>query len=169
MVQKNKIVVLFEKVQRISYRICKFEEEEIDENLNYGDCRHKSYLLKRLLEDEGFEVRKVKVIFNWADLPLPKEILEILKAGTIWEHTSLKVKIKGRWIKVDCTWNPELKGKNFPVTENWDGESDTKQVTEGELEFYDEDVYIKDKQKIKIVKEEAYKFADVLNKFLKSS
>jgi len=166
MVQKSKIISLYEKVQKIHYQVCKFEADKIDKNLEYGDCRHKSYLLKKLLEDVGFEVKEVIVIFNWEDIPLPKKILGILKAGTIWEHISLKVKIRGKWIKVDCTWNPELKEKGFPITENWNGESDTKQVTEGKLEFYDKDKYIKDKQKIKVVKEEAYKFADALNKSL---
>ncbi|RMD66252.1 hypothetical protein D6817_04460, partial [Candidatus Pacearchaeota archaeon] len=66
----------------------------------------------------------------------------------------------------DCTWNPKLKEKGFPITENWDGKSDTKQITEGKLEFFDKEDYVKDKNKIKISKEEAYKFAEELNKFL---
>lgn len=158
------IIELFEKVQRIPYRVCRYSEDEIDENLQRGDCRHKHFLLKRLLEQEGFEAREVKVIFNWKDLPIPETILRILKSGTIWDHNSLKVKIGKRWVKVDCTWNPELKKKGFPVTENWDGISDTKQITEGKLEFFDKKDYIKDK--IKVSKEEAYKFAERLNQFL---
>lgn len=162
---KNKVIQIFEKVQKIPYQVCKYDENEIDENLEKGDCRHKHFLLKKLLEQEGFNVKEVKVIFNWEDLPIPKEILEILKAGTIWDHNSLRVKVNKKWIKVDCTWNLELKEKGFPVTENWDGKSDTKQVTEGKLDFYDIDKYSKDKR-IHIVKEEAYAFADALNKWL---
>jgi len=166
-IQKNlKLIEIFERVQKIPYQVCKYDEEDIDENLEKGDCRHKHFLLKKLLEQEGFEVKKVKVIFNWADLPIPKSILEILKTGTIWDHNSLKVKINDKWVKVDCTWNPELKEKGVPNTENWDGKSDTKQITEGKLEFFDKEDYDKYKNKIKISKEEAYKFAEELNKFL---
>lgn len=163
---KKKIVEIFERVQKIPYQVCKYDEDTIDKNLKKGDCRHKHFLLKKLLEDEGFEVKETRIVFDWADLPLPKNILKILKAGTVWDHNSLKVKINGKWVKVDCTWNPKLKNKRFPITENWDGESETKQLTEGKLEFFDKMNYIKDKNKIKIAKEEAYKFADALNKFL---
>ena len=165
---ESKLIEIFEKVQKIPYQVCKYDENEIDENLEKGDCRHKHFLLKKLLEQEGFNVKEVKVIFNWEDLPIPKEILEILKTGTIWDHSSLKVQINNKWIKVDCTWNPKLKEKGFPITENWDGKSDTKQVTEGKLEFFDKEDYVKDTNKIKISKEEAYKFAEELNKFLSS-
>jgi|GEM_PF-810754 len=166
-IQKNlKLIEIFEKVQKIPYQVCKYDENEIDENLEKGDCRHKHFLLKKLLEQEGFNVKEVKVIFNWEDLPIPKDILEILKAGTIWDHSSLKVQINNKWIKVDCTWNSKLKEKGFPITKNWDGKSDTKQVTEGKLEFFDKENYVKDTNKIKISKEEAYKFAEELNKFL---
>jgi hypothetical protein len=160
------LISVYEKVQKIPYRVCKFDEGEINGGLKFGDCRHKHFLLKRLLEKEGFNVKRVKVIFNWADLPLPHSTLSILRAGTIWDHDSLNVEIGGEWIKVDCTWNPGLKIKGFPVTENWDGKSDTKQVTEGKLEFFDNRDYIKDKNKIKVVKEEAYAFAEELNAYL---
>jgi len=165
---ESKLIEIFEKVQKIPYQVCKYDEKEIYENLDKGDCRHKHFLLKKLLEQEGFKVKEVKVIFNWEDLPIPKKILEILKAGKIWDHSSLKVQVDNSWIKVDCTWNPKLKEKGFPVTENWDGKSDTKQVTEGKLEFFDKENYVKDTNKIKISKEEAYKFAEELNKFLSS-
>jgi hypothetical protein len=163
---KNEIIEIFEKVQKIPYQVCKYNKEEIDENLERGDCRHKHFLLKRLLEKEGFEIKEVKVIFNWADLPIPRNILEILKKGTIWDHNSLKVKINDKWVRVDCTWNPKLGEKGFPITENWNGKSDTKQVTEGKLEFFNKEDYVKDTKLIKISKEEAYKFAEELNKFL---
>jgi hypothetical protein len=163
---KNELIDIFEKVQEIPYNVCKYNEGEIDENLEKGDCRHKHFLLKKLLEQKGFEVGVVKVVFDWKDLPIPKNILDILKSGTIWDHDSLKIKVNGDWISVDCTWNPKLKEKGFPVTENWDGNSDTMQVTTGKLEFFDKGEYIKESAKIKISKEEAYKFADALNQFL---
>lgn len=159
------LIKIFEKVQKIPYRVCKFDKSEINEYLTRGDCRHKHYLLKQLLEKEGYKVKEVKVIFDWKNLPVPLEILSILKnSGTKWDHDSLKVLIDGNWIKVDCTWDPGLKQKGFPITENWDGKSDTKQITEGKLEFYDLDKY---KKTIKLDKSEALKFAEKLNGWLR--
>ncbi len=165
--KKKKIIELFEKVQKIPYKVCKFEKETINENLKEGDCRHKVELLKQLLEKEGFEVKKQEVIFNWKDLPFSEKIIGILKeSDTVWKHIALKVKIGEKWIKIDPTWNPELKKKGFPVTENWDGISDTELVTNGKVEFY-----IEGKCDIKpnIVKEEAHKFALAINQFMSSS
>ncbi len=164
---KTKILVsLFKKVQAIPYQVSKFVKEEINEDIKYGDCRHKSELLFQLLKKDNFEVRKLKVIFDWQDLPIPKEMLSLLKkSGTVWDHDILTVKIIKNWVKIDCTWNKELKSKGFPVTEYWDGRSDTLQVTKGKLEFYDAEKY---KKTINIDKEEAHKFADELNKWLKT-
>jgi hypothetical protein len=50
-------------------------------------------------------------------LPIPKALLSILKnSGTIWEHDSISVKVNNKWIRVDCTWNPNLEKKGFPIT-----------------------------------------------------
>ena len=163
---KNKLVQLFEQVQKIPYRVCKFDKNLINSKLPYGDCRHKSELLYNLLIKEKYEVKRLKVEFDWTDLPIPADILAILKeSGTIFSHDSLSVKINNKWVKVDCTWNPELEKKGFPITKNWNGKSDTKQVTEGKLKFFPNETYVK---RIKIVKGEALKFAEELNKYLSS-
>ena len=54
-------------------------------------------------------------------------------------------------------------GIEMPITENWDGESDTKLVTDGKVEILD-----KGECPIKpnINKEEAHKFALALNQFI---
>ena len=90
----QELIKTFEKVQKISYRVCKYDRNGVDKNLLFGDCRHKTGLLYKLIKKLGYDVKKVKVLFNWQDLPLPKEILLILKKSpTIWPHDSLKVKI----------------------------------------------------------------------------
>jgi len=166
MENQKKIISIFEKVQKIPYRVCMFDKKNINEELRYGDCRHKSELLFKLLEKEGFEVKKIKVLFDWRDLPLPKEITEILKdSDKVWSHDSIKVKINNRWIKIDCTWNSELEKIGFPITKNWDGVSDTLQVTNGKLQFFDAEMF---NIKPKILKEEAYRFADKLNEFVQN-
>jgi hypothetical protein len=163
---KPSIIQLFEQVQKIPYKVCKFEPDKINENLKEGDCRHKSTLLCNLLKEAGFEVKKVKVIFDWKDLPIPKEILSNLKeSSTIWDHDAVAVKLGEKWIKLDCTWDLALSQVGFPVTKKWGGKSNTLQITNGNLEFYDADKYVKDKR-IKILKEEAHAFAEALNKWM---
>lgn len=164
MENRKKLIVIFEKVQKIPYKVCIFDNDKINENLKYGDCRHKSNLLYLLLKKEGIEVKKIKVLFDWRDLPLPEEMIEILKeSDKIWPHDAVEVKVENKWIKVDCTWNPELEKIGFPVTKRWDGNSDTKQVTEGKLEFFNHGEF---NFKPKIIKEEAYKFAEKLNELV---
>lgn len=169
----KKLIRIFEKVQKVQYKVCQFDESKVNEKLKFGDCRHKSTLLKKLLDEKGYKTKKMKVIFNWKDLHLPKRIILVLKkSSTIWTHDTLAVKVHGDYIFLDPTWNLELKRLKFPVTENWSGLEDTKQVTEGELEFYKEDDFnskkeeILKKYNIHIDKEEAYEFADKLNKYL---
>ncbi len=162
----SSIVRLFEQVQGIPYKVCKYDESEINLEIRGGDCRHKSFLLKRLLEERELKVRFVTVIFDWKDLPIPAELLGVLeKSGTVWPHKIIEVKIGKRWIKVDCSWDPKLKGSGFPVTEDWDGKSNTKQITESKLRFYSPEEY-ENKHKIKIVNEEAHSFASKFNHFL---
>jgi hypothetical protein len=163
----QKIIELFEKVQKIPYKVCKYEKEQIDENLKYGDCRHKSELLYKLLTKNGYEVRRLKVLFDWKDLPLPNEVLSPLKkSSSVWAHDSLEVKNNNCWIKVDCTWQPELSKKGFPIQKDWDGISDTTQVTDGRLKFILKENF--NKSSINIDKDEAMKFAELLNNFLEN-
>ncbi len=164
----KKLIEIFEKVQKIPYRVCKFDENEINENIKCGDCRHKSALLYNLLTKEGCKVKKVIVIFDWKDLPIPRRILSILKESTtLWEHRIVRVKVHGESLYVDPTWPLELEKLGFPVTKNWNGLEDTKQVTEGKIEFHDLENY-KRPEKIVWDKEEAHKFAEKLNEWMKS-
>jgi len=63
-------------VQKIHYKVCKFEKETINESLNEGDCRHKAELLKKLLEKEGFEVKN-KMWFLIGQICLFQKMLEV--------------------------------------------------------------------------------------------
>lgn len=161
----EKIVELFERVQRIPYKVMPFNEKTINENLECGDCRHKTYLLKKLLEKENLNPKITFVLFNWKDLPLPHKMLSILKkSGTVWGHKILEVEINKKLLKVDCSWDPKLKKEGFPITENWNGFEDTKQITNGKLEFFPSEKF-KNKKPF-LDKEEAHLFAKKLNAFL---
>ncbi len=134
---KTKLIELFEKVQSIPYR-CRSEEFFYSGILHpYANCNQKRNILRILLDNEGFESRDLDAVFDWKDLPIPEEILKILRnSGTQQKHHLLEIRINEDYLRIDPTWNPELKDKNFPVTENWNGESDTQQITNGKIRFY---------------------------------
>jgi hypothetical protein len=134
---KTKLIELFEKVQAIPYR-CRSEELSYFGIMPpYANCNQKRNILRILLEEEGFESRDLDAVFDWKDLPIPEEIMKILRnSGTQQKHHLLEVRINGDYFKIDPTWNPELRVRNFPVTEDWDGESDTQQITNGKIKFY---------------------------------
>lgn len=134
---KAKLIELFEKVQAVPYR-CRSEEFSYSGVMpSYANCNQKRNILGILLDKEGFESRNLDAVFDWKDLPLPKEILKNLRnSGTQQKHHLLEVKINGDYLKIDPTWNPELGRRGFPITENWGGESDTEQITKGKIWFY---------------------------------
>ena len=175
LIPDKEMIKIFEKVQKIPYKIKQYIEEEIDENLKEGDCRHKSKLLIQLLKKEGYESAKgLRVIFDWKDLPIPKKILEILqKSSTKQVHFAVRVKAHGNYLYLDPTWPISFEKMGFPVTKNWGGLEDTKQVTEGELEFFKK--YYFEGERDEILKqynitqdgEERDKFAKELNDWLK--
>ncbi|MDD4137527.1 MAG: hypothetical protein PHT99_06500, partial [Methanoregula sp.] len=41
-------------------------------------------------------------------------------------HLACRVRINGRWVLVDATWDRPLAKGGFPVNEYWDGYADTK-------------------------------------------
>src|SRR3989338_1424352 len=163
----SQLVNDYEFVQSIRYKVTKFSHLRLYESMEEGDNRHKSELLFKILKRDGFNVRKLKVVFDWKDLPIPHEVIRHLnRSGTLWVHTILEVKIGGRWVKLDCTWNKELERIGFPVTKNWDANSDTFQVTKGVIEFH----AAKNLKNIKRpLKEESKSFALNLNDWLKRS
>ena len=150
-------------IHGIPYQIKPFVKEEINSELEKGDCRHKTELLKQLFEGEGFKVRKIYAVFDWKDLPVPKDILKILKSGSKMTHVLLEVKLNNKWIRVDFVWNRSLKEKNFPVTKLWNGKEDTKMITEGKINFYKTKEEAKKEKGINSNKEELHKFAEKFN------
>lgn len=96
--------------------------------LDRGDCRHKSAALITLMRACKFDARPVQVPFDWADLPIPKSVLEPL-AETRGIHDTVEVKVDGTWILVDPTWDPALAKAGFPVLANWNGLEPTLPIT----------------------------------------
>lgn len=134
----NLLIDLFKQVQRIPYK-CRGNPQKLFEvNLPYANCSQKRELLNHLLQANKYQTRYLDAVFDWRDLPIPKDILKILKqSGTFQRHHLLEVRVDNTYLKVDPTWNLELGSKGFPVTFQWEGNRDTKQVTEGTIFFYD--------------------------------
>jgi len=161
----GKIIELFEAVQSISYRCRNQNPSNLSLNLRYANCNQKRDLLKQEVRKYKIESRNLDAIFNWKDLPLPKEILKILrKSGTFQKHHLLEIKINDNYFKIDPTWDLELEVFGFPVTKNWDSNSNTEQVTKGKILFYDSS-----SQNISLpyYPEERKIFADEFNRWIK--
>lgn len=136
---------LFEFVRDFPYEITHYDPSREGRGLydhEQGDCRHKRDALFMLFQALGLEVRKVAVPFDWKDLPIPEKILAIReKSGTKAFHSGMEVKLGGKWVYVDPTWDIGLKAAGFPVNENWDGVSPTKDATFGQCQKISHEEY----------------------------
>lgn len=166
----EKIIKAFELVQKIPYKVCKFESvDELITN-NFGDCRHKHSFLFEVYSKLGLKVEKIKVLFDWKDLPIPNEKFKILeKSGTIFPHNALYLFRENKKILVDATWEPRLEKIGFPIINNWNGKSNTKSITNGKVENLSLEEYEERKKELGLIREELLSFADELNSFLKEN
>lgn len=132
-------IAIFEFVRDWKYRISVFRPRRPEDILltERGDCRHKAALLTALFEYAGYEVRKVKVICDYADLPIPAEILQV-RGVTTDVHDAIQLKVDTEWVYIDATWNAELQKLGFPVTTDWNGVSPTRMVTNGSVMIVNE-------------------------------
>lgn len=165
----DKLKYYINLILKIPYRVREFKEDEIKDEIIDGDCRHKTQFLKNILKKEKIKYRELIAIFDWKDLPIPQKILNILKkTKTKFPHELLEVKIKNKWIKIDPVWDKPLRKTGFPTAKlsNWEGKTDTGKVSWGEIKYMKKSEYKKSKNKIKIDKKEAHKFAQELNKYL---
>ncbi|MFH1142547.1 MAG: hypothetical protein ABIH67_04330 [Candidatus Uhrbacteria bacterium] len=112
-----KIIEDFNQIRDIPYRI------PVDSNEEDCCCNGKAKQLKKLLEQEGLEVRYRVCEFHWSDLGLPEEIKKQI-AENLATHVYLEVLINDKWVVVDPTWDKGLE-QVLPVND-WDGIGDTK-------------------------------------------
>ena len=120
---------IFELVRRIPYLLGSWNGESMSLfQQGFGDCRHKAAAAERLLIAGGVTAKRKLVHFNWADLPVPAEILAILPQ-TQGFHDTVVFELKGKTYLFDATWDMALRGAGFPVMPSWDGNSDTWAVT----------------------------------------
>ncbi|WP_407216980.1 hypothetical protein [Enterobacter hormaechei] len=79
----------------------------------FGDCRHKAAAAERLLTDGGITAKRKLVRFDWADLPVPADILAILPQ-TQGFHDTVAFELQGKTYLFDAT-DMALRGAGFPV------------------------------------------------------
>ena len=101
-------------------------------NLNKGSCQPKHYLLGMLFAKLDIPLQYVSYPFKWGiqKIAFPEDLKKIVKELPPAYHLACKAYIDKKWILVDATNDLPLKKANFPVTEQWDGQSDTVNAVE---------------------------------------
>ncbi len=126
---RDRRVAAFRIIQNIPYRLTAWTGDPDSLFANgRGDCRHKSAALLRLMRAWKFDARPIQLVFDWADLPIPKAVLAPL-AETRGFHDTVEVRINGKMTLVDPTWDPVLGKAGFPFLANWDGIQPTPAIT----------------------------------------
>lgn len=126
---RDRRIAAFEIVRDVPYKLTAWTgDPDSLFTINRGDCRHKSAALLRLMRAWKFDARPVRVPFDWADLPIPQSVLQLL-AETRGIHDTVEVKVDGKMILVDPTWDLALAKVGFPVLATWNGVEPTPAVT----------------------------------------
>lgn len=113
----KKLIQEFERVRDLPYRIpLKYEEEDLC-------CLGKHKMLKKIYEGMGYECRYRIAMFKWSSMDLPEKVSKEPHVDDC-AHLYLEIKIDGRWVVIDATWDASLQA-NFPI-EKWDGKNSTK-------------------------------------------
>lgn len=131
----EKRIAIFELVRRVPYKLTAWTgDPDSLFSLGRGDCRHKAAAAARLLRKAGFKAEQALVTFDWADLPVPREMFDIL-TDTRSFHDTVYVSIDGRRTLFDATWDPALRAVGFPILDAWDGSDQTQPITKGEIQL----------------------------------
>jgi len=107
-----------------------------------GSCVPKHFLLADMFTRLGIQVKFVTYPFKWDDpaIKYPPEIRKMVKILPITYHLACKARIGSAWRLVDATWDIPLKRAGYPVNEDWDGRSDTKNAVTPMEEILHEDL-----------------------------
>lgn len=126
---RERRIAAFRIAQNIPYKLTPWKgDPDSLLVLGQGDCRHKSAALLSVLRALKIEASPVKIPFDWADLPIPPNVLgHLLETRGI--HDAVEARIDGRLVLVDPTWDPALKSVGFPVLSEWDGVGPTLPIT----------------------------------------
>jgi hypothetical protein len=126
-------ISIFEHIRDIPYSLSvrmtdpKTAPEEIL-SAGKGYCGPKHYLLAAMYRKLGLDVVFATFPFLWndPDLRYPPDLRTFAAAVPIAYHLACRVRINGRWVLVDATWDPALEKGGFPINKHWDGLSETR-------------------------------------------
>lgn len=96
--------------------------------LGEGSCVPKHFLLGMFFEKINIPFKYATYLFSWDDpqVRYPPELRQAVKLLPFGTHLACRIYLDGSWVLVDATWDLKLKNAGFPVNENWDGISSTK-------------------------------------------
>lgn len=127
--KEDKIVKIYNYVQNVPWRNINSREAMDIINNNAGTCSGKHKLLQQLYTLMDIEVVELICEHRFIDLSLdlPFQLSSFLTTHSFIDyHNFIKIKnTNNEWIYVDATWDLPLAKLGFPVTINWDGNSNT--------------------------------------------
>jgi len=93
-----------------------------------GYCGPKHNLLAAMYRMLGLDVVYATFPFLWndPDLKYPQYLRTLAAAMPLAYHLACRIRINGRWVLVDATWDPLLAKGGFPVNDHWDGFSEMR-------------------------------------------
>ena len=117
--QSDKALKLCELVRDIPYKTVGLDPSIMLKE-GKGSCTPKHIFLAECLNKIGIPTKFLIVPFYYKNLNIKYPVSEkpLIDAMPLRYHICLKAKIKERWIIIDVTWDPGLKG--FPVSRNLD-------------------------------------------------
>lgn len=126
-------ISIFEHIHDIPYSLAipmtdpKIAPEQIL-SLGKGYCSPKHHLLAAMYRKLGLDVIYATFPFVWNDpaIQYPPYLRTLAAGMPVAYHLACRVRINGRWVLVDATWDLPLVKAGFPVNEYWNGYADTK-------------------------------------------
>lgn len=121
-------IKIFERIRDIPYGSIGSRDSFEVYNRNKGTCSGKHALLKNLFLEMGYDVKDYICIHRFNDLKVkfPPKIKKILSKSEILDpHNFIKIKIAGKWVTIDCTWEKGLEKFGF-IVNKWGGIKDMK-------------------------------------------
>jgi len=97
-------------------------------SIGKGNCGPKHYLLAAMYRKLGLDVVYATFPFLWNDpaIHYPPELRQLADGMPVAYHLACRVRLNGRWVLVDATWDRSLAKGGFPVNEHWDGLAEMK-------------------------------------------
>ncbi len=122
---------VFEKVRDIPYAVVpsliSYKHFPDIINMGQGSCTPKHFLLCHMFQRLGVTVLYAVYPYRWEDLDIdyPRSLRSMTLSLPTGYHLACRVESSARMALVDATVDLPLKSLGLPVTEHWDGLSDT--------------------------------------------